>query len=366
MTTPLNLETHGTRRSGPATRDRGITPSFSRSRPRRLLTLVREAFSPTDAAVVAELDGLPASNAERVLNRIEWHVVRRLDGLLQGDYRSLFTGPGLDLAGIREYQPGDDVRFIDWNVTARTGEPHLRQYHADRDITAWLLLDTSASVDFGTARAHKRDLMVDFAGAMARLLTRHGNRVGAMLYSGVVDEVLPARGGRQQALTLVHQLVRPDRRRSPGPTDLAAALDRAARTLRRRSLVFVVSDFITAPGWEAPLERLARRHEIVAVWLRDPREEELPDIGPLVLEDTETGEQIQVDTHDRSFRARFHSLSQERRRRLARTRARHGIELLALSTDGDVLTELAALAHRRKQTRGRTAVAGTTTPASDK
>jgi uncharacterized protein (DUF58 family) len=292
-------------------------------------------------------------NAERILYRLDWHVVRRLDGILQGDYRSLFTGHGLDLAEVRAYQPEDDVRYMDWNVTARMNEPHVRQYLEDREITAWLLLDLSASVDFGTARVHKRDLVVEFAGVMARLLTRRGNRVGAILYSGGVDEVIPARGGRIQALTLLHQLVRPNRRRSAGPTDLTAVLDRAAQTIRRRSLVFVVSDFIAPPGWETPLRRLAQRHELLAVWLRDPREEDLPDVGPLVLQDAETGEQLYVDTHDRKFRARFRALAQERRQRLTRTFARHGIDVLTLSTDEDLLGNLVRFALARRQARGR-------------
>lgn len=297
--------------------------------------------------------------AERILQRLDWHVVRRLDGILQGDYRSLFYGHGLDLAEVREYQPEDDVRYMDWNVTARMGEPHVRQYLEDREITAWLLLDLSGSIDFGTARAHKRDLVVDFAGAMARLLTRHGNRVGAIFYSGRVDEVLPPRGGRRQALALIHQLTRPDRRPpSPGLTDLTAVLDRAAQTIRRRSLVFLVSDFIAPPGWEAPLRRLAQRHEVLAVWLHDPREEDLPDVGPLILEDAETGEQLYVDTHDKKFRERFRTLAAERRERLARTFARNGIDVLSLSTAGDVLGELARFALRRRQARGRLPVAG--------
>ncbi len=297
-------------------------------------------------------------SAERILQRLDWHVVRRLDGVLQGDYRSLFYGHGLDLAEVREYQPSDDVRYMDWNVTARMGTPYVRQYLEDREITAWLLLDLSPSVDFGTARAHKRDLVIDFAGAMARLLTRHGNRVGALLYSGGVDEVIPARGGRTQALTLIHQLTRPDRRRSAGPTNLTSVLDRAAQSIRRRSLVFVVSDFIAAPGWEAPLRRLAHRHELIAVRLRDPREETLPDVGPLVLEDAETGEQMYVDTHDKRFRERFARMARERNAALSRTFTRNGIDVLDLSTDGDVLRELARFALRRRQSRGRHAPAG--------
>ncbi len=292
-------------------------------------------------------------DAEALLKRLDWHVVRRLDGLLQGDYRSLFHGHGLDLAEVREYQPEDDVRYMDWNVTARMNEPFVRQYLEDREITAWLLLDMSPSVDFGTARVHKSDLVLDFAGVMARLLTRHGNKLGAVLFSSGVDEVIPPLGGYRQALRVIHQVVRPRRAHALGVTDLGAVLDRAAQLLRRRSLVFVVSDFITGSGWEAPLARLSRRHETLAVWLRDPREEDLPDIGPVVLEDAETGEQIYVETQDPRFRARFASIVEERRRRLLRTFRRHGIDVLSLGTDGDLVRDLGRFALLRRESRRR-------------
>ena len=293
-------------------------------------------------------------DAEALLRRLEWHVVRRLDGLLQGDYRSLFTGHGFDLAEVREYQAEDDVRYMDWNVTARMDHPYVRQYMEDREVTAWLLLDLSPSVEFGTARALKRDLLVDFTAVLARLLTRHGNKVGAMLFSHAVDEVVPPRGGTLQTLRLLHQLVRPDRRSATGVTDLASILDRAAETLRRRSMVFIVSDFL-AEGWEAPLTRLAQRHEVIAVWLWDPREEEMPPIGPLVLEDAETGEQVYVDTNDAGFQARFQALVAERRQGLGRLFARHGIDLLRLSTDGDLVRDVARFAHLRRESRRRSA-----------
>lgn len=294
-----------------------------------------------------------AASAEAIMKRLDWHVVRRLDGLLQGDYHSLFMGHGLDLAEVREYQPQDDVRYMDWNVTARMNEPYVRQYLEDREITAWLLLDLSPSVDFGTARMRKRDIVLDFAGVMARIMTRHGNKVGAVFFSGGIDEVLPPRGGHVQALRLIHQLVRADRHTSPGATDLTAILDRAGQTLRRRSLVFLVSDFISSPGWEVALGRLSRRHEVLAVWLRDPREEDIPDIGPVVFEDVETGEQLYVETNSRAFRERFRSLVHERRLRIERAFARHGIDVLNLSTDGDILHDIARFASLRRQAKRR-------------
>ncbi len=300
----------------------------------------------------------PTDDAELLLKRLDWHVVRRLDGMLQGDYRSLFTGHGFDLAEVREYQAEDDIRYMDWNVTARMDAPYVRQYIEDREITAWLLLDLSPSVDFGTANESKRDLVIDFAGIMARLLTRHGNKVGALLFSSAVDEVLPPRGGELQTLRLIHQLVRPDRPHGAATgnvTDLKAILDRAGQTLQRRSLVFVVSDFIAEDSWEASLGRLSQRHEVIAVWLTDPREEEIPPIGPLVLEDAETGRQVYVDTRDKGFQQRFRRLVEERRARIERIFMKHGVDAMHLSTDGNMVQEIARFAHLRKESRRRAA-----------
>jgi uncharacterized protein (DUF58 family) len=294
-----------------------------------------------------------AADAESLLKRLDWHVVRRLDGILQGDYRSLFAGHGFDLAEVREYQPEDDIRYMDWNVTARMGEPFVRQYIEDREITAWLLLDLSPSVDFGTANSRKSDLVIDFAGVIARLLTRHGNKVGAMMFSSAVDEVVPARGGQQQTLRIIHQLVRPDRPDAAGVTNLQSILDRAGQTLQRRSLVFIVSDFIADDGWDSPLARMAQRHEVLAVWVSDPREEDIPAIGPLFLEDAETGQQVYVDTRDPAFQKRFGELVVERRQKIERTFARHGIDSLRLSTDGSLVQEIARFAHLRKESKRR-------------
>jgi uncharacterized protein (DUF58 family) len=298
----------------------------------------------------------PAGAADRVLQRIEWKVLRRLDGMLQGEYQSLFLGQGLDLAGIREYQPGDDVRMMDWNVTARTGQPHIREYHEDREITAWLLLDTSASVDFGTVRARKSDLAVDLAGAISRMLTRRGNRVGAIYFSSAIDRVLPPAAGRRQSLAIVDGLMRVGEPAMRGPTRLAEVLQRSALMVRQRSLIFIVSDFLADPGWEAPLKRLTQRHEVTAVWLRDPREEEIPDIGGVYFEDAETGEQIYVDTGSRRFRSSFEAVARRRREMLESTFARSGVDLLSLSTESDPVDELIHYAARRShRMRGRPA-----------
>ncbi len=205
---------------------------------------------------------------EAILRRLDFKVARRLEGLLQGDHRSAFRGQGLDLADLREYQYSDDVRHMDWNVTARTQIPHVREYQEDREITAWFLLDMSPSIDFESVSVSKRAVLAEFTTLLCRLLSGKGNRTGALLFSGKVERVIPARGGRQQLLHMLDALTR--HRSKPQPTDLTLALNDAARLIRRRSLIFIVSDFISTPGWEKPLGLLASRHDVVAVRLTDP------------------------------------------------------------------------------------------------
>ncbi|CAG0970148.1 hypothetical protein BURK1_01184 [Burkholderiales bacterium] len=289
------------------------------------------------------------SDPEALLRKLEWTVIRRLDGLLQGDYRTLFRGFGLDLADLREYQYHDDVRHIDWNVTARLQTPYVREYVEDREVSAWFLLDLSPSVDFGSSTVRKRSLSVDFVAVVARLLTRHGNRVGAMLYGDRVDTVLPARGGRRQVLHLMHKLAtRPETPRSTG-TRLSELVEAALRMVPRRSLVFVVSDFISEPGWDKPLGHLAKRHEVVAVRLFDPLERALPDLGMVVVEDSETGEQLFVDTHDRGFRARFAAAAERREAVIRDAFAAAGVDTLELATDEDLVGAVVRFADLRKR-----------------
>jgi uncharacterized protein (DUF58 family) len=298
------------------------------------------------------------SSPEGVLRRMEWTVLRRLDGLLHGDYRTLFRGYGLDLADLREYQYGDDVRHIDWNVTARLQTPHVREYHEDREITAWFVLDLSESVDFGSRQVRKRSVSEDFVAVLARLLTRHGNRVGALLYGNDVYGMIPARSGRRQVLQILHAIQA--KRPAPGNTStrLRELLEAAAHMMRRRSLVFIVSDFISEPGWEASLAQLAQRHEIVAVRLYDPLESALPDLGLLVFRDAETGEQVLVDTHDKTFRKRFAAAAQRRETRIRRAFSDAGVDCLELSTDDDLVDSIRRFAELRKR-RSRTAGSGT-------
>jgi uncharacterized protein (DUF58 family) len=289
-----------------------------------------------------------AHHAEQVLRRLEWKVIRRLDGLLQGDYRTLLRGAGLDLADLREYQLHDDVRHIDWNVTARMQVPHVRVFTEDREMSAWFLLDLSPSVDFGSGVLRKRNVSAEFVAVLARLLTRHGNRVGAMLYGAGVDTMIPPRTGRRHVLHLLHSML--DRVAvESGPTRLQELLSSAAGNIQRRSTVFVVSDFISEPGWEKALAQLAQRHEVVAVRVLDPLELELPDLGLLTLRDAETGEQVVVDTHDAGFRKRFARIAAQREAELRQALTRCGVDALELSTDAELVDAIVRFVDMRKR-----------------
>ena len=290
---------------------------------------------------------LPRPSPEALLKRLEWTVLRRLDGLLHGDYRTLLRGYGLDLADLREYQYHDDVRHIDWNVTARLQTPYVREYHEDREVTAWFLLDLSPSVDFGSV-ARKRSVSEEFVAVLARLLTRHGNRVGALLYGDRLDTVVPARGGRRHVLELLQRL----QTRKPVPqgrsTDLRDFLSSAFQAIKRRSLVFVVSDFISTPGWERPLAQLAERHEVLAVRLYDPLEMNVPDVGMLLVQDAETGEQLFVDTGDAGFRKRFAAAATRREEELRAAFRQAGVDALELVTGDDLVDSLMRFTTLRK------------------
>jgi uncharacterized protein (DUF58 family) len=259
----------------------------------------------------------------------------------------------VDFADLREYQPGDDVRYSDWNVTARMDAPYVREYMEDREITAWFLLDLSPSVDFGTVDSErvKRSVLIDFVTTLARLLTRRGNRVGAVFYGSRVERTIPPLGGRNQVLRLVDDLMRQPRLPAAPFTDLRPLLEAAHHAIKRRSLVFVISDFIAAPGWEGPLAMLGRRHEVLAVRLVDPREVELPDVGPLLLQDAETGEQLYVDTHDARFRRRFNEAARKREATVLGALQRANIDAVSLSTDEDLVRAIVRMAAARKRRR---------------
>lgn len=289
----------------------------------------------------------PRPDPEALLKRLEWTVLRRLDGLLHGDYRTLLRGFGLDLADLREYQYHDDVRHIDWNVTARLQTPYVREFHEDREVTAWFLLDLSPSVDFGSV-AKKRSVSEEFVAVLARMMTRHGNRVGALLYGDKLDTVVPARGGRRHVLELLHRLQARPATKPSGATDLRDFLGSAFQAIKRRSLVFVVSDFISTPGWERPLAQLAERHEVLAVRLYDPLEMDIPDVGMLVIEDAETGEQLFVDTGDAGFRKRFAAAAARREEELRAAFRQAGVDALELVTGDDLVESLMRFTELRK------------------
>lgn len=295
---------------------------------------------------------------ESILQRLDWTVLRRLDGLLQGDYRSLFRGAGLDLADLREYQHHDDIRHIDWNVTARIQTPYVRQYHEDREVSAWFLLDLSPSMDFGSGSVNKRAQLADFVALMAQLLTRSGNRVGAMLYGSRVEKIIEPHSGRRHLLHLVDQVLKHPVQAVAPTTRLADLLTAAHNATRRRSIFFVVSDFISAPGWDKPLGMLNQRHEVTAVRLLDPLEQALPNLGLVVLQDSETGEQITVDTSDRAFRRRFAAQAEALDTHIIGALSGAGVDVLELATDDDLLDAVIRFTDmRRLQVAGAAASA---------
>jgi uncharacterized protein (DUF58 family) len=298
------------------------------------------------------------SPPDRLLRRLEWQVVRRLDGHLQGAYRTLFRGAGIDFTDLREYAPEDDVRHIDWNVTARLDEPYVRQYTEDRDLTAWLVLDLSASMRFGAPEHGKDSVLAELAICLGRLFARTGNRVGAILYDNRFQRVIPPRTGRTHILYLTHEITRPagaaaDGRTTDGrTTDLAAMLHLAAATARRRSLVFVISDFIGDVDWEPALTRLSQRHEVVTIRIVDPMELDLPDVGLVLVEDAETGEQLLADTGDPFFQERFQAEVAARELAVASSMRRAGVMAHRVGTDEDLAQSLVGMVRRTKRRRG--------------
>jgi uncharacterized protein (DUF58 family) len=288
---------------------------------------------------------------DRVLRKAELTFARRLDGVGPGAHRSIRLGEGVELADIREYTPGDDVRTIDWNVTARTGHPHVRVYDADRETSALVVVDRSASMAFGTALQTKEALLRELVAAVAVLVLRRGDRLGGMVFAGRPLGAIPQSTGRRAALRLL-KLVE-DR----GPVDRATgrldlALEEAARVLRRRSLVVVASDWIDAGDWAGPLRRLSLRHEVIAAEIRDPREAEIPAVGPIVLEDPETGRQLEVDTGRPAVLEAFAAAVDRDRTARARAIAGAGAAHLVVSTDRDWLADLLRfLEHRRRMRR---------------
>jgi uncharacterized protein (DUF58 family) len=291
----------------------------------------------------------PGPMPEALLRALDLRIGRRVEGLLAGDYRSVLLGAGSELALVRPYVPGDDVRRIDWNVTARTSEPHVRVDLAERVLVTWLVLDVSPSMAFGTADRRKADVAEGVAIAIGHLATRRGNRLGIVTFGTPEPRTLPARQGRMGLLGLLAAL-----RQEPAATgavamSLAEGITRAAALAQQRSLVVLVSDFRGPTDWQRPLLALASRHDVLAVEVRDPREQELPNVGPLWLVDPETGRQLRVDTRSARLRERFARAAAEERRRVAGLLTAVGVRHVVLSTKGDWLRFLAVYLRRSRR-----------------
>jgi len=290
---------------------------------------------------------------EAVLRRLELAVTRRLDGLLSGAHLGLLPGPGGEAGESREYHAGDDVRRMDWAVTARTAVPHVRETVADRELETWVLADRSASMDFGTARCEKRDLLLAAVAAVSWLTVRDGNRVGAVVVTGEAVHRVPARSGRPAAHALLRRVAGVPRAAPGPPTDLAAAVELLRRPPRRRGLAVIVSDFLGPTGWARPLRGLAGRHDVLAVEVLDPRELALPDVGLLTLVDAETGQLVEVQTARRALRDRYAAAAAAHRAQVAAALRRAGAAHLVLRTDRDWLTDVVRFVAGRR--RGLTA-----------
>ena len=276
-----------------------------------------------------------------LLRALQIEVGRRLEGMLAGDYRSSSYGDGTELAQVRPYVPGDDVRKIEWNVTARTGTPHVRVHLAERVLVTWLVLDTSSSMQFGTADRRKTDVADGVALAVGHVGTRRGNRLGVLTFGGRDPVTLPPAQGRHGLIGLLAALREEAETERLGATLLGAALSRTAAIARQRGLVVVVSDFRGPLDWRKPLLALLARHDVLAVEVRDPREQELPDVGELWLVDPETGRQVRVDTRSASLRERFAVAAADERSGVARVLSALGVRHVVLSTSGDWLRPLA-------------------------
>jgi len=299
-----------------------------------------------------------STTPERLLVRLEWRVIRRLDGRVAGGYRTAHRGTGTDLVGLREYTEGDDARYIDWNVTARLNEPQLRVFTEDRELTVWLVLDRSASMTVGAPGRGKDEVLSELALVLARLFGRGGNRVGALLYDTGAVRVVPPGTGRRHTLRIGAELARtaggrprPDQHSST--TDLAAMLDAVAKLARRRALIVVISDFIGDGDWGRSLLRLVPRHEVVALRVLDAADDELPDVGLVVVEDAETGEQLVIDSGDPLLRARLRAGVEERDARLDAGMRRAGVPMHRIGTDADLATALIEVVASTQLINGR-------------
>ncbi|MBO0684073.1 MAG: DUF58 domain-containing protein [Candidatus Dormibacteraeota bacterium] len=286
---------------------------------------------------------------ESLFRRLRWPVLRRMAVHPGGDERSSVRGLGIEYNDVREYQPGDDPRLIDWNLTARSDTTYVRESYPERGLDVWLLVDTSASLDWGTARCLKSQIALEMVAAATQLLARHGNRVGAALLDHRVHQLLEPVAGRTAVMRLVAQVDRGlSSHDGAGSTDLGRALTEAGRLIRRRSLVLVISDFLGEPNWGLPLRTLCARHEVIAARVLDPREQEIPDIGVVTFEDPESGRQLQVDTSSRRLRDHFRQAAEEQRTRIQQEVIAAGAGMLELTTAEDLLPQLMRFFRERR------------------
>ena len=289
---------------------------------------------------------------DQLLRRSRWPVLRRLGFHPGGDERSSLRGAGLEYSDVREYQAGDDPRTIEWNITARSDRPYVRESLPDRGLDAWLLVDITRSLDWGTARCLKRQLALEFSAVVGQLLIGRGNRVGALLFDDRVRSIIPPSAGRTALLQLIARMERAGDSPGDGPTDLGRALTEAGRLIRRPSMMVLISDFMTPGGWQKPLSALAIRHEVVAAWITDPREREIPDVGVVTFEDPESGEQILVDTRSAHLRARFQQAAGAQRETIRADLLRARAAIAELSTAAEIVPQLVAFIKQREAQRG--------------
>jgi uncharacterized protein (DUF58 family) len=282
------------------------------------------------------------------LRTLELDVRRRLDGLLQGNHLGLVPGPGSEPGEARPYQPGDDVRRMDWAVTARTTVPHIRETVADRELETWLAVDLSPSLDFGTALCQKRDLAVCAVAAMTHLTSGGGNRIGAVVSTGERTERIPARGGLAHARGLLHRIGRMPSAPVGTAGDLSALLEQLRRPPRRRGLVVVISDFLGPLDWERPLRGLSARHDLVCVEIVDPRDVDLPEVGTVLLADPESGAQREVHATP-LLRREFAAAAAEHRAMVSAGIRGAGAAHLVLRTDSDWIADTVRFVVARKR-----------------
>jgi uncharacterized protein (DUF58 family) len=288
--------------------------------------------------------------AEEILRRLSLDVTRKLDGVLHGDFMGLVPGRGSEPGETRQYEPGDDVRRIDWNVTARTQHPHIRETIADRELEAWLVVDRSSRLDFGTARCEKRDLVLAAAAGIGLLVSRGGNRVGSVILRGAECSTVPPRSGRTHLLGMMERIMDTPRLDGSGPAQLDVALRRVGSMARRRGLVVVISDFATDPDrWGPALGTVALRHSVLCIECLDPRDLELPDVGPIELLDPATGEVREINTSSTRVRHDYAAAAAQQREHIRDTIRGGGAHHLELRTDRDWLMDLARYVSRRRR-----------------